>query len=66
MFGGDDDQSDGFLLHKMALDVDDAGGQETGFGDESAMSAFVDEDGAVSGDAMQEPERAVTDGFRIG
>lgn len=55
------DEPDGLLLREVALDVDDAGGEEAGFGGEGAVGALVDVEGAVGGEAVQEPEGAVAD-----
>lgn len=49
------------MLREVALDVDDAGGEEAGFGGEGAVSALIDVEGAVGGEAVQEPEGAVAD-----
>ena len=50
------------MLGEAALHVDDAGGEEAGFGGEGAVGALVDVDGAVGGEAVEEPEGAVADG----
>lgn len=50
----------------MALDVHDAGGEEAGFGGEGAVGAVVYVEGAVGGEAVQEPEGAVADGEGVG
>ncbi len=61
-----DDKSYGFLLGEGAFDVEDADGEETGFGGEGFEGAFVDEDRAVRGEAVEEPEGAVADWVRVG
>lgn len=57
----DDDQAHGFVLGEVALDVDDAHGEETGFAGEGAVGAFVYEEGAVGREAVEEPEGMVPD-----
>ena len=54
------------MLCELALDVHDAGGEEAGFGSERTVGAVVYVEGAVGGEAVQEPEGAVADGERVG
>lgn len=49
------------MLREVALDVDDAGGEEACFGSEGAVGTLVDVEGAVCREAVQEPEGAVAD-----
>lgn len=61
----DNDEPNGFLLREGAFDVDDADGEEACFGDEGTMGAFIDVEGAVRGEAVEDPEGAVADGVRV-
>ena len=62
----DHDESHGFLLRELAFNVHDAGGEEAGFGSQGAVGAFVDVEGAVGGEAVEEPEGAIADGKGVG
>ena len=50
----------------MPLDIHDASGEETGFGGKGAVGALVYVEGAVGGEAVEEPEGAVADREWIG
>ncbi len=60
------DEPYGFLLGELPLHVDDACGEETGFGSEGAVSAMVYVESAVGGEAVEEPEGTVADGEGVG
>lgn len=61
-----DDEADGLLLRKVALDVEDARGEEARFAEEGAVGSRVDVERAVGLEAVDEPEVAVADGVRGG
>ena len=50
------------MLGELPFHVDYASGEEAGFGDEGAVSTVVYVEGAVGGEAVEEPEGAVADG----
>ncbi|WDK16088.1 hypothetical protein CGRA01v4_07369 [Colletotrichum graminicola] len=61
-----DDEADGLLLRKVAVDVDHAGRQQAGLAEQGAVGAGVDVQRAVGLEAVDEPEMTVADRLRGG
>lgn len=57
----DDEEPDRFLLAKVAIDSNDAGGQEAGLLEQGGVRTGVDVQVSVRGQAVQQPERAGMD-----